>query len=329
MMKNKVFKLLYTISVVILISWMFVADSVVIFTYGMSKANEINLENYDTNSDMKMYIEEIRFNEKSELYLYGWVFVPNISDYDDYSVEIVFVSDKDSYVCPITKYVKREDVAEHFKGINKNIDPNKLGVYSMNYSLLNIDDNVYDIYIYATDNKGIKSLHKTNLQYEKSGALIEKVGNKETNKTPEVEVIKAKEVALGNYESNSDIEMYFDEFNFNDQGVLTLRGWVVNPTIKEYDNYKVEVLLTSENKSYSQDIKEFYDRPDVKEHFKDKYALEDTSKLGIYSNNYSYLEMGDGTYDVSIYVTDNKGRTSLHKTNLKYQKRNNEFRKIQ
>ena len=178
MMKNKVFKLLYAISVAILISWMFVADSVVIFTYGMSKANEINLENYDTNSDMKMYIDEIRFNEKGELYLSGWVFVPNISDYDDYSVEIVFVSDKDSYVCPITKYVRREEVAKHFKGTNKNIDPNKLGVYSMNYSLLNIDDNVYDIYIYATDNKGTKSLHKTNLQYEKSGALIEKVETK-------------------------------------------------------------------------------------------------------------------------------------------------------
>ena len=281
----------------ILIIWLFSANSVIARISGLSSPRKITISDFESMRDIpgRFAIDSFQCdNILGNLSLGGWAFAYTEEDNSNRTVSIIL---KDNYRCfelPFDSYTPRADVIQAYS-LRHNFN-NMLG-YGGDFSLATLDQGTYDIYFYCYENDTDKGKIDTNLKL-----VVTKDGCEYSRRLGggDLEQWTSERVEPILVPTNSKNNLMTIDVAGLERDKIIIKGWSLVEG-QDSTNSNIYISLRDENGNVFQYTTKLIKRPDVAD------AYHDT----IYTNSgfataIPVEDIANGTWTFNILV-ENSG----------------------
>lgn len=281
-MKKSACIFLYALVLLTLIGWLSASNSIIALVSGASLPKIVDFENYPAKDPVYGNIEDLSsVNSFTEVVrLSGWFFTETEHDSSNRNITYLLKNDKICYALEDkAPAVYRNDVVAAFG--DKKIPINSVGT-RMDYSLLSVENGVYDLYVFCWENEINYGLMKVDYQVIKEDGVLRKYEPQNTPLSDPIDITGDNTVfhALDSVAISNNL--------------LTVTGWGFVEG-KDCSNQKVYIQL--ENGDMHQYLCSAVKRPDVAE----AYENSQYEHCG-FTVSCSTEDIPDGIYTITLLV---------------------------
>ena len=281
-MKKSACIILYTLVLLMLIGWLSASNSIIALTSGATVAKGVEFENYPAKDPVYGGIEDMStVNSFTEIIrLSGWFFTETEHDTSNRSITYLLKNDNNCYALEDkSPAVFRHDVVTAYG--DKKMPLNSVGT-RIEFSLLNVENGIYDLYVFCRENDVNYGLVKVDYQVIKEDGTLRTYEHKAE---PLSEII--------NVTGDNTVFHALDSVTV-DNDTFTVSGWAFSQG-KDSNNQKVYIQL--ENDTRQQYLCTTTKRPDVA----DAYGSNQYEQCG-FTLSCSMDDIKEGTYVLTLLV---------------------------
>lgn len=295
---------IYLVCMVIFCVWMYTANDIIATTADQIPARKADFNDYSTKRNAQVYYAFDDFTSvgtmREIISISGWATVESKYDNQNAQTSLILKNGSDTYalICQDPEEesgfewdIMREDVLAALPHLN--IQTAHVGFRS-DFSLLNVKNGVYDVYIYRQENEFDSGIIRTSKQLVKNSTDI---------------ILRDRQITeslfttlSGRNEGRARLESWKEDGE--GKGSYTFNGWAYSYQEKNSGNKAISVVLKDTNSDicyvYEQ---EATSRPDVFNAFASSGQIVGNNHG--FNAKFSIEPIPDGQYDLYIYIVEN------------------------